>query len=276
MGRGTNHFFLAKDVGGWIQHSNVTKMLQSVDDEQKVKIAPNHSSEAFKNNITYNFLTGDGVLEALIQSRKPVAKTFLKQFRPLLKEFVSKKEDSNNVESEVIQDDYADSCSEKLESFSNSQFGNIRTMTIDGDPWFVGKDVAEVLGYVNPRDALSNHVESDDKNTVAIHDGIRGNPNTTLINESGLYSLIFSSRLPTAKQFKHWVTSEVLPSIRKTGGYQNPNFSDEYSPQLQFLINTEREQKRQAKALEAMNQRFDITDQKLDHFQQVISLDSRS
>lgn len=97
---------------------------------------------------------------------------------------------------------------------------NIRTMQINGEAWFVGKDVATVLGYKNTRDAMNKHVDTEDKNTVAIHDGItRGNPNQTVINESGLYSLILSSKLPTAKAFKRWVTSEVLPTIRKHGAY---------------------------------------------------------
>ena len=97
---------------------------------------------------------------------------------------------------------------------------NVRTLVIDGQPYFVGKDVAEILGYANTRDALSKHVDSEDKNTVAIHDGItRGNPNQIVINESGLYSLTFGSKLLSAKRFKRWVTSEVLPAIRKHGGY---------------------------------------------------------
>ena len=106
----------------------------------------------------------------------------------------------------------------KLQIFSNEQFGSIRTMELDGKPYFVGKDVAEVLGYSNTRDALGKHVDSEDKADVAIHDG-RQNRNHTIINESGLYSLILSSKLPKAKEFKHWVTSEVLPAIRKTGSY---------------------------------------------------------
>lgn len=107
----------------------------------------------------------------------------------------------------------------ELRTFNNPEFGTIRTIEQNGEPWFVGKDVAEVLGYTNPRDALAKHVDSEDRNTVAICDGTPGNPNTAIINESGLYSLILSSKLPTAKKFKRWVTSEVLPSIRKTGGY---------------------------------------------------------
>lgn len=107
----------------------------------------------------------------------------------------------------------------ELQIFNNPEFGEIRTTVIDGEPWFVGKDVATALGYSNTRDALSKHVDDEDKNTVAFRDGIQGNPNQTVINESGLYSLVLSSKLPTAKKFKRWVTSEVLPTIRKTGSY---------------------------------------------------------
>lgn len=102
-------------------------------------------------------------------------------------------------------------------SFENNQ---VRVIEIEGEPWFVGNDVATVLGYSNTRDAIGKHVDGEDKNTVAIRDGItRGNPNKTIINESGLYSLILSSKLPSAKKFKHWVTKEVLPTIRKHGAY---------------------------------------------------------
>lgn len=107
-----------------------------------------------------------------------------------------------------------------LLTFTNVKFGQIRAMEIENAPWFFGKDVAEALGYCNTRDALNKHVDNEDKNTVAIHDGkTRGNPNQTIINESGLYSLILSSKLPTAKKFKHWVTSEILPAIRQHGAY---------------------------------------------------------
>lgn len=109
-----------------------------------------------------------------------------------------------------------------LRIFDSPEFGQVRTMMIDGEPWFVGKDVAEVLGYINTRDALATHVLEEDKNTVAISDGKRGNPNQAVINESGLYALIFGSKLESAKRFKRWVTSEVLPEIRKTGTYTAP------------------------------------------------------
>lgn len=95
----------------------------------------------------------------------------------------------------------------------------IRTMLINQEPWFVGTDVATALGYTNPRKALADHVDEEDKNTVTIRDGNRGNPNMTIINEPGVYSLTFSSQLESAKQFKKWVTHEVLPSIREKGYY---------------------------------------------------------
>lgn len=106
----------------------------------------------------------------------------------------------------------------QLFNFENHE---VRSLLLNNEPWFVGKDVADVLGYKNQRDAISKHVDSEDKNTVAIHDGItRGNPNQTIINESGLYALIFGSKLESAQKFKRWVTSEVLPALRKTGHYQ--------------------------------------------------------
>lgn len=107
----------------------------------------------------------------------------------------------------------------ELMIFNNPEFGEIRTVEIDGEPWLVGKDVATILGYSNPRDALARHVDDEDKNTVVNPDGNRGNPNMTVINESGLYSLVLSSKLPGARKFRRWVTAEVLPSIRKTGTY---------------------------------------------------------
>lgn len=107
----------------------------------------------------------------------------------------------------------------QLQIFQNPEFGTVRTVEIDGEAWLVGKDVAQALGYNNTRDALARHVDSEDRNTVVNPDGKQGNPNMTIINESGLYSLVLSSKLPTARKFRHWVTSEVLPSIRRHGLY---------------------------------------------------------
>ena len=108
----------------------------------------------------------------------------------------------------------------KLEIFKNQDFGEIRAISINDEPYFVGKDVAMILGYINPRKAVIDHVDDDDKKDgVTIRDSIGREQKPVLINESGLYSLILSSKLPNAKKFKRWVTSEVLPEIRKTGSY---------------------------------------------------------
>ncbi len=114
----------------------------------------------------------------------------------------------------------------KIQLFKNDQFGEIRTMTDEqGEPWFVGKDVAKALGYSNCNDALARHVDKEDKGVVN-HDTLGGKQTMTIINESGLYSLILSSKLPSAKAFKRWITAEVLPQIRKTGAYGVQPMSD--------------------------------------------------
>ena len=110
----------------------------------------------------------------------------------------------------------------ELHIFKNEEFGEIRTVTIDNEPWFVGKDVAAILGYANPNEAIQDHIDKEDKlnsKTLSSFDLDLGQRGGWLINESGLYSLILSSKLESAKKFKHWVTSEVLPSIRKHGMY---------------------------------------------------------
>jgi len=128
----------------------------------------------------------------------------------------------------------------QLQVFENSEFGQVRTLIKDGQPWFVAKDVAEILGYANPRDAISKHVDVEDKG-VANCDTLGGKQELTIINESGLYALVFGSRLETAKRFKRWVTSEVLPALRKTGAYIMPQ-----SRGLELLQGMLDEMKRQA------------------------------
>lgn len=120
----------------------------------------------------------------------------------------------------------------EIKIFENTEFGSVRTIAIDGEPYFVGKDVAVILGYSNPRDALAKHVDDEDKG-VAKCDTLGGIQDLTVINESGLYSLILSSKMSNAKKFKHWVTSEVLPSIRKTGSYQVPQSNTDKSKSLE-------------------------------------------
>lgn len=111
----------------------------------------------------------------------------------------------------------------ELKIFNNEEFGKIRTVTIDNEPWFVGKDVATALGYAKPENAISSHVSKEDKTSTLIQgSGSNYKSKAIIINESGLYALIFGSKLESAKEFKHWVTSEVLPTLRKTGSYEMP------------------------------------------------------
>ena len=122
-----------------------------------------------------------------------------------------------------------------LQVFKNNEFGEIRALQINNEPWFVGKDLAECLGYSNTRDAIDKHIDKEDKG-VAKLDTLGGKQNMTIVNESGLYSLILSSQLPTAKRFKKWVTREVLPSIRKHGAYMTPEVIEETLTNPDFII----------------------------------------
>lgn len=107
-----------------------------------------------------------------------------------------------------------------LKIWENPEFGELRIVDMDGEPWMVGKDVAQALGYAKPENAIANHVDEEDKTSTLIQgSGSNYKSKTTIINESGLYSLVLSSKLPGAKRFRRWVTGEVLPSIRKDGGY---------------------------------------------------------
>lgn len=120
-----------------------------------------------------------------------------------------------------------------LQLFNNPEFGVVRAVEVDGEPWFVGKDVSLALGYTNPQKAIRDHVDAEDR---TVNDSFTVNGTAiTLINESGLYSLVLSSKLPGAKKFKRWVTAEVLPTIRKTGGYQLPK---DYPSALRALADT--------------------------------------
>ena len=109
----------------------------------------------------------------------------------------------------------------ELQIFKNSEFGEVRAVEINGEPWMVGIDIAKSLGYRNGSRDINRHVDADDKAIAVVNDG-KQNRNFTVINESGLYALVFGSKLESAKRFKKWVTSEVLPSIRKTGRYSKP------------------------------------------------------
>ena len=134
-----------------------------------------------------------------------------------------------------MSNEIAEVSNNTLQVFENNEFGQVRTVVIDNEPWFVGKDVAEALGYGDTNQAIRKHVDNEDKLTRRF-DWSGQNRGMAIINESGLYSLVLSSKLPTAKKFKHWVTAEVLPSIRKTGGYNLPH---DYLSALKALVATE-------------------------------------
>ena len=151
----------------------------------------------------------------------------------------------------------------ELQIFNNEEFGNVRSLMIDNEPWFVGKDVAEALGYKNVRDSLSRHFDSDYKRDgVVIHDSMGREQKPIIINESGLYSLILSSKLPSAKKFKHWVTSEVLPTLRKTGSYAKVP-----TDPRELLMLT-------IKAHEQTAQRVDVLEEKVSDLEKSTTIDS--
>ncbi|WP_347559980.1 BRO family protein [Clostridium sp. AM29-11AC] len=153
----------------------------------------------------------------------------------------------------------------ELQIFNNEEFGQVKTLIINNEPWFVGKDVANALGYGKGKslnNAVSNHVTNEDKGVTEIMTP-GGKQKTIIINESGLYALIFGSKLESAQRFKHWVTSEVLPSIRKTGGYVNDDelfvntylpFADDMTKQL-FKV-TLQTVRRQNEIIESQKERL--------------------
>lgn len=145
----------------------------------------------------------------------------------------------------------------QIQVFNNGIFGNVRALVRDGEPWFVGKDVASALNYTNPRKALADHVDEEDKGVTKC-DTLGGAQNLTIINESGLYSLILSSKLPSAKAFKRWVTSEVLPTIRKQGMYLTPATSEEAISNPESFI---------AKALIVANQVLERQKERIKHLE---------
>lgn len=150
---------------------------------------------------------------------KPLLETKIKladYFGISVEELESYSEDANE------QEDILKTAASDIEVFSHKDFGQIRTVQLDGEPWFVGKDVAIALGYAKPESAISAHVDTDDTLKQGVIDTLGRTQNTTVINESGVYALVFGSKLDKAKAFKRWVTHEVIPSIRKHGAYLTP------------------------------------------------------
>ena len=165
-----------------------------------------------------------------------------------------------------------------LQIFKNEELGEVRVITVEDEPWFVGKDVAELLGYSNPRDAVGKHVDEEDKvDGVAIRDSMGRYQYPVLINESGLYSLVLSSKLPTAKKFKRWITGEVLPSIRKHGAYMTPETLEAaiLNPDTMIQLCTAlKEEQDKRKVLEVANATLTVDNQimkpKADYFDELV------
>lgn len=153
----------------------------------------------------------------------------------------------------------------KITLFNNPEFGEVRVVDLDGEPWFVGKDVAQALGYAIPKDAISRHIDSDDKLRRCFNSSGQ-NREMTIINESGVYSLVFRSKLESAKKFKHWVTSEILPSVRKHGAYMTPDMIEKvlYNPDVIIGLATNlKEEKEKNKVLTDRNTRLALTNNAL-------------
>lgn len=149
----------------------------------------------------------------------------------------------------------------ELQIFNNEEFGNVRSLIIDNEPWLVGKDVATDLGYQNGSRDINRHVDEEDRRKVMVFDG-KQNKETIVINESGLYALVFGSKLPSAKKFKHWVTSEVLPTLRKTGSYAKVP-----TDPRELLMLT-------IKAHEQTAQRVDVLEEKVSDLEKSTTIDS--
>lgn len=144
---------------------------------------------------------------------------------------------------------------ENVQIFSNEEFGRIRTIAIEGEPWFVGKDVAERLGYAKPLNALAMHVDEDDSLKQGLIDSMGRVQETIIINESGLYSLVLSSKLPRARAFKRWVTSEVIPSIRKRGVYATPQAAEQMLKDPDVMIRALQELKAERQKRQELEQK---------------------
>lgn len=236
-------WFMAADICNEVGITNCTIAMRAIAAEHKRKIPFGGKGMAEKQ-----FLNEAGVHELLRRTKKPGADVFNKQFTEwvaggmvevdpeIAKQGIREDEWGGKTTSHATElPNETESAEDKVEMkasnagamsvFENAEFGKVRTVVIDGEPWFVGKDVAEALGYGSgkaPVNAVANHVDLEDKGvTEMMTPG--GRQNITIINESGVYALVFSSKLEGAKRFKHWVTSEILPSIRKNGMYATEN-----------------------------------------------------
>lgn len=257
-------WYMAADICNEVGILNCTVAMRSISPEYKRKLPFGSKGAAEKQ-----FLNESGVYELLKRTRKPGAEEFEKWFAEWLAGGMVEVEPEQEPDESPEGQDNEIKMEGKMEMevsnagvmtvFENAEFGKVRTIMIDGEPWFVGKDVAESLGYSNTRKALADHVDEDDKTDgVTIRDSIGRDQTPVVINESGVYSLVFSSKLESAKRFKRWVTSEVLPAIRKTGGYiagEETMSDDELLSQA--LLVAQRKLEERARQLDAANARVE-------------------
>lgn len=157
--------------------------------------------------------------------------------------------------------------------FNNEEFGQIRTLVINNEIWFVGKDVTTVLGYSNPRDAINRYVDYEDKGVEKL-DTLGGKQSMTVVNESGLYSLVLSSKMPNARNFKHWVTSEILPTIRKNGAYMTEQTIEKVLTSPDFLIQLATRLKKEQEARKQAEQIVKEQKPKVELFNTMLSSDT--
>ena len=206
------------DVDGdaWFVGKDVTKILGYKNSRDALRKHVSYTDKRIANCDTPGgkqkmiVLNESGLYSLGLSSKMPNAKKFRRWV-------------ANEVLPEMhqsVENEPTPSRSSRIQIFESPEFGKVRVVDVDGEPWFVGKDVAEILGYSKARNAIAAHVDESDKALAPIQGGCStGIQNTTIINESGIYSLVLSSKLPSAQKFRHWVTSEVIPSIRKHGGY---------------------------------------------------------
>ncbi len=209
-------WFIGKDVAEILGYRNGSRDINRYVDEENKALAPIQGGCSTGTQNTM-IISEYGLYSLVLSSKMPNAQKFRRWIASEIKHKMHRSHETDtNVEAvEKVKTENAESA---MQIFENSEFGKVRVVDVDGEPWLVGKDVAEILGYKNSRKAIKDHVSDTDKG-VTNCDTPGGKQKMTVINESGLYSLVMSSKLPAAEKFQHWVTSEVIPSIRKHGGY---------------------------------------------------------
>ncbi|GEM_PF-1078066 len=273
-------WFVAKDVAQILGYAKPENAVAThVDDEDKTSTLIQGSGSNYKSKTI--IINESGVYALIFGSKLPNAKNVKKWFGEMLatvkqgerkEEIVMNEKHFDEIENEKIED-----YSEKADVFANAlqiwnyEDSNVRTLEIDGEMWFVGKDVAQILGYAKPRNAIIAHVDEEDKKDAPIQGDLGGTQMMTIINESGVYALIFGSKLPNAKKFKRWVTSVVLPSIHKHGAYiqgqeylSKKDLEDVYQKMTDFIAQNQKQNNAVSEKIARMQQKVRLEEIKLE------------